>query len=93
MYNRAQLDFDCWLVIHIESDWLFQWMTNLRKNVWIHVASWVACAAAMYLASVDERETVICFFDDQLIAAPEIIAVYPEIDFTSLGSLAQSASQ
>ena len=61
--------------------------------MWIQIASWAARAAATYSASVDEREMVVCFLDDQLIAAPESTAVYPEIDFWSLGSLAQSASQ
>ena len=61
--------------------------------MWIQIASWAAHAAATYSASVDESETVVCFLDDQLIAAPDSIAVYPEIDFQSLGSLAQSALQ
>src|SRR5882672_8729778 len=64
---------------------------SLRKVV-IQIASLVADVAAIYSASVLERATESCFFDDQLTALPAIMKTCPMIDRRSFVSEAQSAS-
>ena len=56
------------------------------------MTSFVACAAAVYLASVLERATEVCFFEDQLTAAPPSMKMKPDMDLQSFTSLAQLAS-
>ena len=56
------------------------------------MASFVVAVAAMYLASMLERVTLDCFFDDQLMAVPAKMNTKPVTDLWLLTSAAQSAS-
>ena len=50
-------------------------------------------ASARYSASVDDRETVDCFLEDQEIGLEPRKTKMPVVDFLSDGSPAQSASE
>ena len=62
-------------------------------NLFIHMASLQDSVHAIYSASVDDKATVGCFLDFQVIAAFPRIKAYPDVDFRVLISLAQSESQ
>ena len=65
----------------------------MPKSVTSHLSqttSFVVCMAAMYSASVLERATGCCFFEDQLTAAPPSMKAKPDMDFLSFTLLAQS---
>ena len=55
--------------------------------------TWLALAKATYSASAVERATQVCFLLRQLIVAPLIMKRYADVDFRSLTSPAQSASE
>jgi len=44
------------------------------------MASCTASYSAMYLASVDDKMTVVCFFDIQVMAAPFARQMYPNVN-------------
>ena len=48
------------------------------------MASFVACVAAMYFTSIEDRATVTCHLDDQLTGHPLTRNVYPVVDLRSL---------
>ena len=50
-------------------------------------------AKTQYSASVEERETVDCFFEDQEIGLEPRKTNIPVVDFRSVGLPAQSASE
>ena len=82
------------------ADWLSMWRVvgefrSSPRSVRSHLSqmtSFVACMAAMYLASVLKRVTEVCFFELQLTVAPPSMKTKPNMDFRSFTSLAQSAS-
>ena len=49
-------------------------------------------ARALYSASKDDLDTVVCFLDDQEIGLDPKKTIKPAVDFLSQGSLAQSAA-
>ena len=51
-----------------------------ENKICSQVVSFAVAVVAMYSASVLKRATGVCFFDDQLMAAPAIMKVYPEIN-------------
>ena len=59
----------------------------------IHTFSWVAFDKAMYSASILDNATVGCFLELHVVAPPESIDTYPEIDRLSSILLPQSASE
>jgi hypothetical protein len=63
------------------------------NNDQIHLFSWVALARAIYSTSMLERATVGCFFELQVMAPPESVEMYSEIDFWLFILLPQSASK
>jgi hypothetical protein len=80
-----------WLSMHRmvgPSIFCFNSISNRRSQT----TSLAACVAAMYLASVLERATALCFFDPQLIAPPASMKMKPDVDLRSFTLLAQSAS-
>ena len=78
--------------------WLSLWITVAPFCGWpmsaskhrSQMASFVACVAAMYSASVEDRATVTCHLDDQLTGHPLTRNVYPVVDLWSLWSPPQS---
>ena len=58
-----------------------------------HIASWEAADSATYSASAVERAMQVCLLLLQLMAAPAKRNTYPEVDFLSPTSPAQSASE
>lgn len=56
------------------------------------MSSFVACAPAIYLASVLDSVMEDCFFELQLMAPPASKKTKPDIDFQSDVSFAQLAS-
>ena len=71
------------------ADWLSMWRVvgesrSRPRSVSSHLnqmTSLVACVVAIYLASVLERATEVCFFELQLTAAPPSMKTKPEVDF------------
>src|SRR5579872_11989 len=57
-----------------------------------HFNSLTIALNALYSASVDEVETVDCFFDDHVIVQPLIWMIYPVVDLRSIKSLPHVAS-
>ena len=57
------------------------------------VASFAASVRAIYSALVDEKATVGCLFEHQLIGPPLSIKMKPEVDFQLFLSPAQSESE
>ena len=55
----------------------------LAQKFRIHKISFTALVCPTYLASVDERVTIFCFFELQLIALAPKIKQYPEIEWRS----------
>lgn len=58
-----------------------------------HVASLAARVSAIYSASVEDRATVACFLEHQLIGPPFSIKIKPDVDFRLSLSPAQSESE
>ena len=58
-----------------------------------HANSAAVEAKARYSASVEDRETVDCFLEDQEIGLEPRKITIPVVDFLSVGSPAQSASE
>ena len=58
-----------------------------------HANSAAVEAKAQYSAFVEEHETVDCFLEDQEIGIEPRKITMPVVDFLSVGSLAQSASE
>ncbi len=71
---------------------LFSIFTSSFKNIVIHLASDPVDPKDIYSASTVDLATVGCFFEYQLIAPEFIIKQYPDVDFLSSISLAQSES-
>jgi hypothetical protein len=69
-------------------DWLSTWMgvgeeVLSLSSVSRHqsqIASFTVYEATMYLASMLERATDVCFFDPQLTATPPNLKINPEVD-------------
>ena len=54
------------------------------KRFFSQQASHPASDKATYSASVDESAIVVCFLDFQVIATPEALKMYPDVDLRSL---------
>ena len=60
--------------------WLFQnivvkvlsGIVSSPTNIWSHMASFVACVAAIYCASIIDNVIIGCFFELQVMAPPPI---------------------
>lgn len=65
---------------------------SLRSDL-IHKASCVALVRAIYSASVDERATMGCSLDCQVIGEFPKKKTFPEVDLLVIKSPAQSASE
>ena len=66
--------------------------SSIRSSL-SHIASFAARIRAMYSASVDNRVTVDCFFEHQLIGPPLSMKIKPEVDFRLFVLPAQSKSE
>jgi topoisomerase IA-like protein len=64
--------------------------SNNRRN---QIVSFAASEIAIYSASVDDNDTVVCFLLAQLTAPRPILKTYPPVDLRSSMSPAQSASE
>src|SRR5713226_3580597 len=100
MFTCLVLSWNSGLCASAMDDWLSMWMVvgsvvsylSSLSNRLSHTASFAACPPAMYSASVLDRATALCFLELQLVIPPPSIKTYPEVDFLSFLSLAQSAS-
>src|SRR5258707_6653873 len=80
-------------------DWLSMWIVvgsvvfclRSLSNHLSHTTSFAACLPAMYSASVLDNAMALCFLELQLVAPPPSVKAYPEVNFRSFLSLAQSA--
>lgn len=81
-------------------DWLSSYMTVgalqlipiSGSNFLSQIASHAPWQCEMYSAYVDDKLTVDCFLNDQLTTLPKTLKTYPDVDFLSFLSPAQSAS-
>ena len=84
-------EFYCGLIVHIKWNQVFERMADFRKE-YVNPSCFLSGMSSSNIFSFSRGKSA-CFFDDQLMAAPETMAVYPEVDLQSLGSPALSASQ
>jgi len=71
---------------------LIGWIAKSCRRYQIHCISQTVASSAQYSASVDDRETISCFFDFHEIMKDPRKTQKPVLDLLVLGQVAQSES-